>query len=135
MIELSVREGRGRDGPFHPAFFDAAMASEKALRIALAERAVQGAAPRRIKDALEVLCAFHMSDMEVSPAAKECGSVLHSWRKRTLVVTAFIQLDARWCKCGRIRLVQDALARVAACRSGTRTPAGFIGCADDDPKR
>ena len=33
----------------------------------------QGGAPRRIKDALESLCAFHVSDIEVSPAAKECG--------------------------------------------------------------
>ena len=82
MIELSVRQVRGSDEPFRPVSFDAAMASEKALRIALAEKTIQAVTPRRVKDVLESLSAFHVSNMEVSPGAKERGSVLHSWRKR-----------------------------------------------------
>ena len=79
-IELSVPQVRGSDETFRPASLDAAMASETALHIALAEMYIQGVATRRVKNVLESLCGFQISAMEVSRAAKELDTVLDAWR-------------------------------------------------------
>jgi len=113
-IELRVPQVRGSDESFRPSSLDAAMASETALHIALAEMYFQGVATRRVKSVLESLCGFQISAMEVSRAAKELDAVLDAWRERPLGVTPFVQLDALWCKVRHGGLVQDAAVLVAA---------------------
>ena len=113
-IELSVPQVRGSDEAFRPASLDAAMASETALHIALAEMYIQGVATRRVKSVLESLCGFKVSAMEVSRAAKQLDSVLDAWRERPLGVTPFVQLDALWCKVRHGGIVEDAAVLVAA---------------------
>ena len=113
-IELSVPQVRGSDEAFRPASLDAAMASETALHIALAEMYIQGVATRRVKSVLESLCGFKVSAMEVSRAAKQLDSVLDAWRERPLGVTPFVQLDALWCKVRHGGIVEEAAVLVAA---------------------
>ena len=60
-IELSVRQLRGRDEAFQSASLDAAMASEKPLRVARAEKYIKGGAPRRVKSVHESFCGFLVS--------------------------------------------------------------------------
>ena len=65
------------------------MASEKGLRIDVAEMTIQGIATRRVKDVLESFCAFEISAMEVSRVVKEIELVLQSLRERPIRVTPF----------------------------------------------
>ena len=97
-LELRVPQVRDSDEPFYPESLNAAMASERALRIALAEMYGQGVATRRVKDVLEKLCGFGISAMDVSRAAKDLDDVLDAWRNRRLGVIPFVQFDALWCK-------------------------------------
>ena len=57
-LELKVPQVRDRDEPFYPESLHAAMMSETALRIALAEMYVQGVATRKVKGVFEKLCGF-----------------------------------------------------------------------------
>lgn len=94
QIGLSVPQVRGGSGGFCPASLDAALLSEKALKVALAEMYVQGVATRRVKEILESLCGFEVSSSEVSRASKAMDGVLERWRERPLGQTQFVQLDA-----------------------------------------
>ena len=58
---------RGWDEAFQPVSLDAAMASEKALRLALTEITIQGVASHRVKDILQTLWGLQISAMEVIP--------------------------------------------------------------------
>ena len=90
QIGVSVPQVRGGEGNFRPASLDAALLSEKALKVALAEMYVQGVATRRVKEILEALCGFEVSSAEVSRASKSMDDVLERWRTRALGVTPFV---------------------------------------------
>ena len=47
-LNLSIPQVRGGDEPFRPRSLDAALLSEKALKVALAEMYVQGVSTRRV---------------------------------------------------------------------------------------
>lgn len=113
QIGVSVPQVRGGDGAFRPASLEAALLSEKALKVALAEMYIQGVATRRVKEILEALCGFEVSSAEVSRSAKALDDVLLRWRERPLGVTPFVQLDALWCKIRRGGIVQDGAVLVA----------------------
>ena len=63
QIGVSVPQVRGGEGSFRPASLEAALLSEKALKVALAEMYVQGVATRRVKEIMEALCGFSVSSM------------------------------------------------------------------------
>jgi transposase-like protein len=93
---------------------EAALLSEKALTVALAEMYVQGVSTRRVSAVLESLCGTSVSSTTVSRAAQELDATLSAWRERPLGVVPFVQLDALWCKVRRSCLVQDAAVLVAS---------------------
>ena len=113
-LELKVPQVRDSDEPFYPNSLNAAMLSETALHVALAEMYIHGVATRKVKGVLEKLCGFGISAMEVSRAAKNLDDVLDAWRNRRLSVIPFVQFDALWCKVRQGGLVQEAAVLIAA---------------------
>ena len=103
-LELKVPQVRDSDEPFYPESLHAAMMSETALRVALAEMYVHGVATCKVKGVFEKLCGFGVSAMEVSRAAKDLDDVLDVWRSRRLGVIPFLQLDALRCKVRQLGL-------------------------------
>ena len=126
QIGVSVPQVRGGEGNFRPASLDAALLSEKALKVALAEMYVQGVATRRVKEILEALCGFEVSSAEVSRASKSLDDVLERWRTRALGVTPFVQMDAIWCKVRHSGIVRDGTLLIATGvrEDGRRTVLG-----------
>jgi len=114
QLNLSVPQVRGASEPFRPQSLEAALLSEKALKVALAEMYVQGVSTRRVSQVLEALCGTSVSSTSVSRAAKELDEVLGAWRERPLGVFPFVQLDALWCKVRQNGLVKDAAVLVAS---------------------
>jgi transposase-like protein len=113
-LAVSVPQVRGSSEPFRPKSLEAALLSEKALRVALAEMYVQGVSTRRVSAVLESLCGTSVSSMTVSRAVQELDAVLSAWRERPLGIVLFVQLDALWCKVRRNDLVQDGAVLVAS---------------------
>ena len=114
QLNLSVPQVRGGTEPFRPQSLEAALLSEKALKVALDEMYVQGVSTRRVSAVLESLCGTQVSSTSVSRAAKELDEVLCAWRERPLGVFPFVQLDALWCKVRQGGLVKDAAVLVAS---------------------
>lgn len=113
-LVVSVPQVRGSSETFRPKSLEAALLSEKALKVALAEMYVQGISTRKVSAVLESLCGTSVSSMTVSRASKELDSVLCAWRERPLGVYPFVQLDALWCKVRQNGLVKDAAVLVAS---------------------
>jgi len=113
-VAVSVPQVRDSSEPFRPKSLEAALLSEKALKVALAEMYVQGVSTRRVSAVLEALCGTPVSSATVSRAAQELDATLSTWRERPLGVVPFVQLDALWCKVRRSGLVQDAAVLVAS---------------------
>lgn len=114
QIAVSVPQVRGSSETFRPQSLEAALLSEKALKVALAEMYVQGVSTRRVSAVLESLCGTQVSSTSVSRAVKELDEVLVAWRERPLGVFPFVQLDALWCKVRQNGLVKDAAVLVAS---------------------
>lgn len=113
-LGVSVPQVRGGTEPFRPQSLEAALLSEKALKVALAEMYVQGVSTRRVSAVLESLCGTSVSSMTVSRASAELDTVLCAWRERPLGVFLFVQCDAIWVKVRQNGLVQDAAVLVAS---------------------
>lgn len=113
-LNLSVPQVRGSEEPFRPQSLEAALLSEKALKVALAEMYVQGVSTRRVSAVLESLCGTSISSMSVSRASAELDEVLGRWRTRPLGVFPFLQCDAIWVKIRQNGLVQDAAVLIAS---------------------
>ncbi|MBC7806621.1 MAG: IS256 family transposase [Akkermansiaceae bacterium] len=113
-LNLSVPQVRGSEEPFHPQSLDAALLSEKALKVALAEMYVQGVSTRRVSAVLESLCGTSISSMTVSRASAELDEVLKRWRNRPLGGIPYLQCDAIWVKIRQDGLVRDAAVLIAS---------------------
>jgi len=114
QVAVAVPQVRNSVEGFRPHSLEAALLSEKALKVALAEMYVQGVSTRRVSAVLESLCGTQVSSMTVSRAVKELDVVLNAWRERPLGVFPFVQLDALWCKVRQNGLVKDAAVLVAS---------------------
>lgn len=114
QLGVSVPQVRGGSEPFRPQSLEAALLSEKALRVALAEMYVQGVSTRRVSAVLESLCGTSVSSTTVSRASAELDTVLIAWRERPLGVFAFLQCDAIWVKVRQNGLVRDAAVLIAS---------------------
>ena len=113
-LSVSVPQVRNSSEPFRPQSLEAALLSEKALKVALAEMYVQGISTRKVSAVLESLCGTSVSSMTVSRASQELDTVLSAWRERPLGVFPFVQFDALWCKVRQNGLVKDATVLVAS---------------------
>ena len=114
QLGVSIPQVRGGNEPFRPQSLEAALLSEKALKVALAEMYVQGVSTRRVSAVLESLCGTSVSSMTVSRASAELDTVLNAWRERPLGVFLFVQCDAIWVKVRQNGLVKDAAVLVAS---------------------
>lgn len=114
QLSISVPQVRGTSEPFRPQSLEAALLSEKALKVALAEMYVQGVSTRRVSAVLEALCGTSVSSMTVSRASAELDTVLNAWRERPLGIFPFVQCDAIWVKVRQNGLVKDAAVLVAS---------------------
>ena len=115
QLGVAVPQVRGGNETFRPQSLEAALLSEKALRVALAEMYVQGVSTRRVSAVLESLCGTSVSSMTVSRASAELDTVLAAWRERPLGVFPFVQCDAIW-----VKVRQDGLVSVCKCANVTR---------------
>lgn len=122
-LSVSVPQVRNSSEAFRPQSLEAALLSEKALKVALAEMYVQGISTRKVSAVLESLCGTSVSSMTVSRASQELDVVLSAWRERPLGVFPFVQFDAlwsfrkaknQWCKVRQNGLVKDATVLVAS---------------------
>lgn len=114
QLGVSVPQVRGGSDSFRPQSLEAALLSEKALKVALAEMYVQGVSTRRVSAVLESLCGTSVSSMTVSRASAGLDEVLSAWRERPLGVFPFVQCDAIWVKIRQNGLVKDAAVLVAS---------------------
>jgi putative transposase len=110
-LSVLVPQVRGCSEPFRPASLEAALLSEKALKVALAEMYVQGISTRRVSAVLESLCGTSVSSMTVSRASQELDVVLSAWRERPLGISPFVQFDALWSFAKQKPVVQGAAKR------------------------
>lgn len=113
-LGVSIPQVRETSEPFRPQSLEAALLSEKALKVALAEMYVQGVSTRRVSSVLESLCGTNVSSMTVSRASAELDAVLCAWRERPLGVFLFVQCDAIWVKIRQNGLVKDAAVLIAS---------------------
>jgi len=113
QLSVSIPQVRGSNEGFRPQSLEAALLSEKALKVALAEMYVQGVSTRRVTAVLESLCGTSVSSMTVSRASADLDMVLTAWRNRPLGVYPFVQFDALWVKVRQNGLVKDATVLVA----------------------
>ena len=113
-LSVSVPQVRNSSEAFRPQSLEAALQSEKALKVALAEMYVQGISTRKVSAVLESRCGTSVSSMTVSRASQELDTVLSAWRERPLGVFPFVQFDALWCKVRQNGLVKDATVLVAS---------------------
>jgi len=100
-LSLSVPKVRGvADGaePFYPNALEVGERSERALKCALAEMYVQGVSTRKVAAITQELCGFDVSSSQVSRATKLLDEELEAWRNRPLGRTAYLVLDATYCK-------------------------------------
>ena len=67
QIAVSVPQVRNSSEAFRPQSLEAALLSEKALKVALAEMYVQGVSTRRVSAVLESLCGTSVSSMTGAP--------------------------------------------------------------------
>ena len=81
---------------FYPSALQKGIRSEQALKLALAERYVQGVSTRRGAAIVEQLCGTSVSSTHVSECAKLLDAELRKWRERPLGEFAYLLLDARY---------------------------------------
>lgn len=75
--------------------------SERALKLALAERYVTGVSTRKVARITEALCGFEVSSSEVSRCTARLDGELSGWRARELGKFPYMLLDARYEKVRR----------------------------------
>ncbi len=82
-IQFQVPQVRG-DLNFYPAALQKGIRSEQALKLALAERYVQGVSTRKVSAIVEQLCGQSVSSTQVSQCAARLDAQLEAWRTRPL---------------------------------------------------
>ena len=116
QIAVSVPQVRNSSEAFRPQSLEAALLSEKALKVALAEMYVQGTSTRRVSAVLEALCGTQVSSTSVSRAVKELDEVLGAW----------CLVHGAWCmekpslRCVSVCATGRAVVQSAARRLGER---------------
>lgn len=102
-----------REGNVYPQALEKGLRSERAFKLALAERYVQGVSTRRVAAITEELCGFTVSSTQVSQAAALLDEQLQAWRKRPLGRYRYVWLDAHYEKVRQDGQVRDAAVLTA----------------------
>ncbi len=98
-IPFRVPQVRGETA-FCPSALEKGIRSEQALKLALAERYVQGVSPRKVAAIVEELRGTAVSSSQVSECAKLLDAELPKWRNRPLESHPYLGFDAR---CEKVR--------------------------------
>ena len=95
MGPIEFRVPQARDGvAFYPSSLEKGIRSEKALKLDMAERYIQGASTRKVTKIVEELCGHSVSSTQVSQCAAKLDVELDSWRQRPLGACSYLILDA-----------------------------------------
>ena len=81
---------------FYPSAGEKGVRRERALKLAVAERYVQGVSTRKVTQVMEPLCGLEVSRTQVSRAAKLLDAELNAWRPRPMGEVPYVVLDARY---------------------------------------
>ena len=95
-IDFDVPQVRGSG--FYPSALEKGSRSEQAMNLALAEMYVQGVSTRRVITVLQSLLGpeISISSTQISRCTEKLDSGLEAWRNRSLGVTPYVVLDARY---------------------------------------
>ena len=87
-----------RGSGFYPSALEKGSRSEQAMNLALAEMYVQGVSTRRVITVLQSLLGpeISISSTQISRCTEKLDSGLEAWRNRSLGVTPYVVLDARY---------------------------------------
>ncbi len=94
-IQFRIPQVRG-GLDFYPSALEKGVRSEQALKLALAERYVQGVSTRKVSAIVEQLCGTAVSSTQVSQCAAKLDAQLQAWRSRPLGAFPYLMLDARY---------------------------------------
>ena len=81
---------------FYPSVLERGVRSERALKLAIAERYVQGVSTRKVTEVMKQLCGLEVSSTQVSRASQALDEELTDWRERPLGEMPYLLLDARY---------------------------------------
>jgi putative transposase len=95
-IDFDVPQVRGSG--FYPSALEKGSRSEQAMNLALAEMYVQGVSTRRVITVLQSLLGpeISISSTQISRCVAKLDEGLAAWRNRSLGVTPYVVLDARY---------------------------------------
>jgi putative transposase len=95
-IAFDVPQVRGSG--FYPSALEKGSRSEQAMNLALAEMYVQGVSTRRVITVLQSLLGpeISISSTQISRCVAKLDEGLAAWRNRSLGVTPYVVLDARY---------------------------------------
>ena len=95
-IDFAVPQVRGSG--FYPSALEKGSRSEQAMNLALAEMYVQGVSTRRVITVLQSLLGpeISISSTQISRCTEKLDEGLEAWRNRSLGVTPYVVLDARY---------------------------------------
>ena len=118
-ITFRVPQVRGETA-FYPSALEKGIRSEQALKLALAERYVQGVSTRTVSALVEELCGTAVSSTQVSDCAKLLDAELQKWRDRPRGACPYLVCDARYEKVRHDGQLRDCAVLIAL----GITPAG-----------
>lgn len=123
-IQLDIPPARGVD--FYPSALEEGVRSERALKLAVAERYVHGVSTRKVTQVMEQMCGLEVSSTQVSRAAQLLDKELEAWRSRPIGEIPFLLLDARYEKVrhGGSVVLCAVLMAVGITPEGRRTVLG-----------
>ena len=98
---------------FYPAALQKGIRSEQALKLARAERYVQGVSTRKVAALVEELCGTSVRSTHVSDWAKLLDAGLKKWRARPLGAFPYLVLDARYEKVRQNGQLRDGAVLMA----------------------
>lgn len=111
QLELALPQVR--EGGFYPAWLERGLRSERALKLALAERYVSGVSTRKVARVTEQLCGVEVSSTEVPRCAEALDEELSAWLERPLGAYRYVVLDTRYEKMRHGSTVVDCAVLLA----------------------
>ncbi len=124
--KLSLQVPQTRSVEFYPSALERGERSERALKLAVAERYFTGVSTRKVVKVTKELWGLDVSSSQVSRAAQQLDEELQAWRSRDLGRTPYVLFDARYEKVRHGGTVRDraVLIAVGVLPSGNRTVLG-----------
>jgi putative transposase len=125
-LTVQVPQVRG-EVEFYPSALERGVRSQRALKLAIAERYGQGVSTRQVTGVMEQLCGFQVSSTQVSRASQLLDQDLTAWRPRPLGKTSYLYVDARYEKRRHGGAVVSCALLIAVGVNGEGRPLGAGG--------